>query len=60
VPHEPSILDIEAPPIAGSEVRFGTGSDFGFHNPSRFFGLPAARSEWTATGFGMSSVPVAM
>ena len=44
------------PQIVDLEVRFGGGSDFGFHNPSRFFGLPSARSEWPTTGFGIGSV----
>jgi hypothetical protein len=29
-----SIPDINAPPIADPEFRFGGGSDFGFKNPS--------------------------
>ena len=32
---------------------------FGFHKPSHFFDLPAARSEWPTTGFGIGSVSVA-
>ena len=44
--------------IAYSEVWFGGSSDFGSHNPSPFFELPSACSEWPATGFGIVSVSV--
>jgi len=44
--------------IAISAVRFGAGSDFGFHNPSRFFDLPSSRSESRRRKFGMGSVSV--
>jgi len=36
-------------------VRLGAGSVFGFRKPSRFFDLPSARSESSATGFGIGS-----
>ena len=57
--NDTDIPDIAAPPIAVSWIRFGGSSVFGFHEPSRFFDLPATRSESTATGFGMGSVSVA-
>ena len=47
-----------APAHAGSEARFGTGSDFGFENPSRFFGLQSSGSESRHRKFGMGSVSV--
>ena len=47
-----------APGNRRSEVRFGGGSDFGFHKPSTFFDLPAVRSESHTTGFGIRSVSV--
>ena len=48
----------EAPPIAGSDVRFGAGSDFGFPKPFRFFDLAASRSEGHRPRFGIRSVSV--
>ena len=51
----PDAPDDPSPPL---KVRFGTGSDFGFHKPSRFFDLPSAHSESTAAGFGIRSVEV--
>ena len=56
----PDAPDDPSPPIASSEVRFGTGSDFGFHNPSPFFDLPSAHSESPHLKFGIRSVSVAM
>ena len=44
--------------IAESAVRFGTGSDFGFHKPSRFFDLPSSRSESRLGRLGIRSVGV--
>jgi hypothetical protein len=38
--------------------KFGAGSDFGFHKPSRFFDLPTTRSESPAAGIGIGSVSV--
>jgi hypothetical protein len=44
--------------IAVSAVRFGDGSDFGFHKPFRFFDLPTTRSESRLRRFGIVSVGV--
>jgi len=38
--------------------RFGTGSDFGFRKPFRFFGLPVSRPAFHTIGFGMGSVGI--
>jgi len=48
----------KAPPTEASEVRFGTGSDFGFPNPFPFFDLLTSRSETTCPRFGIGSVSV--
>ena len=53
-----SIRNINAPPLADPEIRFGGGSVFGFLKPFRFFDLPATRSESPATGFGTGPVSV--
>ena len=53
-----SIPDINAPPLADPEIRFGGGSVFGFLKPFPFFDLHATRSESPATGFGTGSVSV--
>ena len=55
-PKKPNIQDIEVPPVAISEVQFGTRSDFGLHNPFRFFGLPASRPKSHRRQFGIGSV----
>ena len=57
-PSPQNVPDIAAPPIAVPEFRLGGSSEFGFRKPSRFFDLPTARSESTATGFGIGSVSV--
>jgi hypothetical protein len=49
---------VTEPQISDSAVRFGAGSDFGFHKPSRFFDLTVTRSESPTTGFGIGSVSV--
>ena len=41
-----------------SAVRFGGGSDFGFHKPSPFFDLTASRSESRLRRLGLGSVGV--
>jgi hypothetical protein len=50
------IPNSEATKLANSVVRLGAGSDFGFHKPSRFFGVPAPRLESPTIRFGMGSV----